>query len=142
MTTLQLADREVAIGTDLVLVKDVQAGLQAYGERYFHRIYTEHEIATCLSDAPSVAAARFAARFAGKEAVLKLLACEDHQPEWRSIEIRRRKSGHCVVVLWGSARILARDRGIETLGISLSHEGAYAIAVVVATTIRPRTQLI
>jgi holo-[acyl-carrier protein] synthase len=78
----------VRVGADLAGVQQVVDSVARFGDRYLRRVYTEHEIA-CCPGLPSVAAAGLAARFAAKEATIKVLRPVDFQPDWRSIEITR-----------------------------------------------------
>ena len=48
-------------------------------ERYLERIYTEHELKLCIGE-PLVEAASLAARFAAKEATIKVLRPGGHHP--------------------------------------------------------------
>lgn len=121
----------VAVGVDVVLVEDVLRSLERHGERYLARIYTEHE-RSCCTGTPEVQARHLAARFAAKEAVIKLLRPEGSQPEWRSIEIRREPGGGCSVVLSGTAAAMAAERGLGPIAVSLCHEGPVALCVALA----------
>jgi holo-[acyl-carrier protein] synthase len=73
-----------------------------------------------------------AARFAAKEATVKVLRPHDTPFDWRSIEIRRSPQGWCDIVLYEPASTLAQDRGITALSLSMSHENEFATAVVIA----------
>ena len=119
------------VGTDLTEIQGVADSINTFGDRYIRRIYTDHEIDYCVGD-PDHTAARFAARFAAKEAVLKVLRPTDVRPDWRSIEVRRDAQGWCEINLCDLAYDLATQAGITALAVSLSHDGAYASAVVVA----------
>jgi holo-[acyl-carrier protein] synthase len=102
-----------------------------FGDRYIGRVYTAHEV-SCCQGTPSVMAAGLAARFAAKEATIKVLRPVAHQPDWRSIEIRRDPAGWCAVHLSDEAARMAREQGISNLAVSLTHEAGMAAAVVVA----------
>ena len=123
----------IHLGVDLISVKEVSRSLERFGERYIRRVFTSREAAYCRAGIGPVAAARFAVRFAAKEATLKALRPEDPSGDWRSIEVRRHDpSGWCDVVLHGEMAALAVHQGIETLALSMSHDEDHAIAVVVA----------
>lgn len=119
------------VGVDLVAVDDVAASVERFGARYLQRIYTDHERACCVGD-PSAVAAGLAARFAAKEAALKVLRPQGARPEWRSIEVVRQPHGACDLVLTGEAARLADEAGLHHLAVSLTHEAGMAAAVVVA----------
>jgi holo-[acyl-carrier protein] synthase len=123
----------IQLGVDVISVTAVSRSLERFGERYIRRVFTAPEAAYCLAGTGQAAAARFAVRFAAKEATLKALRPEDPSADWRSIEVRRHDpSGRCDVVLHGEMAALAVHQGIETLALSMSHHEDHAIAVVVA----------
>jgi holo-[acyl-carrier protein] synthase len=125
------------VGVDLVSVKDVARSLERFGDRYVRRIFTAREAAYCRAAARHVVAARFAVRFAAKEATLKALHPDTPLADWRTIEVRRHASGWCELVLHGEAAALARRQGVETLALSMSHDGGRATAFVVAQAAHP-----
>lgn len=120
------------IGCDVVTVSDVARSIDHFGDRYLRRMFTPHELSVC---AGPTRAQRLAARFAAKEAVMKVLRPRDHAIPWSSIEIRREPWGGCSVLLLGNAAVLARDEQLTDFQCSLSHEPEYAIATVVATRV-------
>ena len=125
------------VGIDLVMVSRVQASLARFGERFLRRVFTDTEIAYATS-VPDLAAERLAARFAAKEAAIKALDLADVGVGWREIEVAREQSGICRLILHGAARAAADDAGVSELSVSLSHEGDYSAAVVLA--VRPEPQ--
>lgn len=118
-------------GVDLVRVSSVAESLERFGERFLTRVFTDAEAAYALS-APALTAERLAARLAAKEAVIKALDLSELGVGMREIEVVREPSGRCRLVLHGLARAAADEAGVESLAVSLSHEGDYAAAVVVA----------
>lgn len=123
---------QVRVGVDVARPSDVAASLDRFGDSYLQRVFTPREVADC-SGAPQVRAARLAARFAAKEAVLKVLRPDDESTDWRSIEVRRSAAGWCEIHLTGSTARLAQAAGITDLSVALSHDGDLATAVVVGT---------
>jgi holo-[acyl-carrier protein] synthase len=121
----------VRVGTDLVKVDEVADCVARFGDRYVGRVYTPHEVACCQGP-PAVVAAGLAARFAAKEATIKVLRPAGHQPDWRSIEVRRAAGGWCDLRLTDEAARLADAQGISDLAVSMTHEAGMAAAVVVA----------
>jgi holo-[acyl-carrier protein] synthase len=128
----------VRVGMDLVEVGVVASSVARFGDRYVARLFTSHEIASCTGP-PSVVAAGLAARFAAKEATIKVLRPTANQPDWRSMEVRRDPGGWCTMVLSGHAAVLADEAGIDELVVSLTHEETIAGAVVVALCREPVT---
>jgi holo-[acyl-carrier protein] synthase len=113
-------------------VAAVEESVGRFAERYLERIYTAREIEESAgSDGPDPA--RLAARFAAKEAAIKVLRPPADQPvPWRSIEVRRATGGWPELALDGAAAELARSAGLDGWSMSLTHENGYASAVVVA----------
>ena len=129
---------KVRVGVDLVPVVDVAESVERFGDRYLERIFTPHEIDCCRRTDPRThrraagySVESLAARFAAKEATLKVLRPAGWQPDWRSIEVRRASGGWCEIHLSGLAASLAADAGIDELEVSLTHESMVAVAVVV-----------
>ena len=133
----QRRSSSVRVGIDLVTVADVAESVQHFGDRYLNRIFTPHEIACCRPGDRSghplgtYSIESLAARFAAKEAVVKVLRPQGARPEWRSIEVRRTSSGWCGIRLSGQAASQAADAGIDEFAVSLTHESMMAAAVVV-----------
>jgi holo-[acyl-carrier protein] synthase len=127
----------VRVGVDLVPVVDVADSVERFGRRYLERVFTPHEVECCrhttarAGRAPGYSAESLAARFAAKEATLKVLRPEGWRPDWRSIEVRRTGGGWCEINLSGRAAALAAEAGIDVLEVSLTHESMVAVAVVV-----------
>ncbi|MGO8995116.1 MAG: holo-ACP synthase [Polyangiaceae bacterium] len=126
------------VGIDLVRVSRVEESLARFGDRFMRRVFTEGEIAYATST-PSLAAERFAARMAAKEATVKALRMAHQGVGWRQIEVRRDPSGACELELHGTAREIAAAAEADDLCVSLSHEGDYATAVVV-TRVRAKPE--
>jgi len=135
--TARSAER-LRVGVDLVAVADVAASVLHFGDRYVRRLFTPHEIDCCRRPARTgdgsvpYSMESLAARFAAKEAVIKVLRPTDGQPDWRSIEVHRLAGGWCEIRLSGRAAVLAGDAGIDDFSVSLTHEAGAAAAVVVA----------
>ncbi len=118
----------IRTGTDLAAVEDVVAGIAAHGERYLSRVFTARERADTADDPE-----RLAARFAGKEAVLKLLRPARHETvPLRDVAIVLDDDGAPVVALSGRAAELAAAIGCGPVAVSLSHERGLALASAVA----------
>jgi holo-[acyl-carrier protein] synthase len=126
------------VGTDLVTVSEVARSIDKFGPRYLRRVYTPLELGQSAGRPE-----RLAARFAGKEAVLKLLRPAPHESIHPvDIEISLLLSGAPHVRLKRSARDLADGRRMGTtsaetlrrgtLSVSLSHDGDTAVAVAAA----------
>ena len=119
------------VGVDLTSVAEVERSLRHFGDRYARRLFTDHELESVAGSDDR--AASLAARFAAKEAVVKVLEPSGSRPAWRDIEVRRTRNGACRLRLHGRAARLAGARGIDAMSVSLSHEAGLAVAVVAAT---------
>ncbi|MFQ5802466.1 MAG: holo-ACP synthase [Candidatus Methylomirabilales bacterium] len=122
----------VAVGTDLVSIPRMQAALARYRDRLCRRLYTPEEMAEGAGRPfPEV---HLASRFAAKEAVLKALGTGWGEGiAWREVEVVGVRGRPPQVRLTGRAQLVAEERGIHHFHLSLSHEGDYALAFVVAT---------
>jgi holo-[acyl-carrier protein] synthase len=121
MTTL-------GVGVDIVDVPRFALALQRH-PKIVGRLFTEGELADSRFRPE-----RLAARFAAKEAVLKTLRVGFGAAPWKSIEIRRDASGAPSVLLHDVAALLAEQRGVQTLHVSLSHSELTAAAFVVGSS--------
>jgi holo-[acyl-carrier protein] synthase len=121
----------VRVGIDLISVDSVRESIETHADRYLQRVYTEQELADCACP-QGVDAERLAARFAAKEAALKVLRATDTGLALTAIAVRRSPQGWVELELTGDAARLAREEGLSGFAVSLSHEAGFATAVVVA----------
>jgi holo-[acyl-carrier protein] synthase len=122
----------LGLGTDLVAVRRVEALLDRYGERFLGRVFTVREQGDCLSRARP--ALHLAGRLAAKEAAMKALGTGwSLGVRWQDVEVASGGATPPILTLTGAAKREAEARGIRQILVSLSHDGEYAIAVVVAT---------
>ena len=119
-------------GIDLTSVDAVRESISTHGQHYLDRVYTEREIKDCTGPG-GVDPERLAARFAAKEAALKVLRPGETGVSLREIEVVRSPAGWVELELTGPAATLARDGGLREFAVSITHEAGYASAVVVAT---------
>jgi holo-[acyl-carrier protein] synthase len=119
------------VGIDLVSVDAVRESIRDHGDRYLERIYTQRELDDCR-DAERIAPERLAARFAAKEAALKVLRPDSRAIPWHTIQVIRDPSGWVELQLSGQAERLAAEEGLSGFALSIAHEQGYASAVVVA----------
>ena len=117
------------IGIDIIEIARIQEAIDRWGERFLNRVYTEPELSICRKKPW-----RLAARFAGKEAVMKTLGTGVKGISWKEIEILAEPSGKPFVHLNGKAQDKADGLGLDKLAISLSDSKKYAVAFVVAET--------
>ena len=113
-------------GIDIVEISRIRQAIKTWGNRFTDRVYTCNEMELCRDQIHELAA-----RFAGKEAVMKALGTGIRGVGWKDIEILRNQPGAPVVNLYGRAESLAGELAIYNLCISLSHSRVYAIASVI-----------
>jgi holo-[acyl-carrier protein] synthase len=118
----------VGVGVDVVDVARFALALERH-PRLAERLFTDAERADARAQPE-----RLAARFAAKEAVLKTLRSGMGAAPWRSIEIRRDPNGEPRVRLHGAAASLAKQCGARRFHVSLSHTETTAVAFVVASS--------
>lgn len=118
------------IGIDIVDIDRVQQSVERT-PRFLHRIYTPQELEYCLqkhNPYPSLAV-----RFAAKEAVRKLDLVLSSGTRFHDIEIEINAQGRPELLLHGRAEEKARQAGIHSISVSLSHANRQAVAAVVAS---------
>jgi holo-[acyl-carrier protein] synthase len=118
------------IGLDAASVPKTGELIARFGERFTRRVFTRAERRYCDSRAGRAAA--YAARFAAKEAVMKVLGSG-----WGSgvrfveIEVTREERGRPGVKLTGGAEARAREMGITKVLLAITHEEGLALAAAV-----------
>lgn len=117
----------VEVGIDVVEIDRIRAVLERFGERFLCRVYTDRERER-YGNRPS----ELAARFAAKEAVMKVLGTGVRGVRWRDIEVLPNRRGKPIVVLYDTAAARAELLGFSHVAISLTHSRSEAMAVVVA----------
>lgn len=97
---------------------------KGFRERYFG----EREVAeqSLRGDRPE----GYAASFAAKEAFGKVLGTGVRGFSLREVELLHRENGAPFLALSGAAAELADQRGLR-LSVSISHDGEYAVAMVI-----------
>ncbi len=116
------------IGIDIIEIARIEGAIARWGEGFLQRVYTESELKLYYKKPSSLAA-----RFAGKEAVIKALGITKGT-NWKDIEILSNPGGEPLVHLYGKTQNQAKDLGLDSIAISLSHSKKYAIAMVTAET--------
>lgn len=119
---------------DLVDVLEVEAAVATHGDRYLTRIYGRQEVADCRNASGVVNAERLAARFAAKEATLKVLRPTGGGISWSDIQVERMPGGWPQLRLSGTAAAAAAAQRLDRFELSLTHDAGLAGAVVLAQT--------
>jgi holo-[acyl-carrier protein] synthase len=120
--------RIVGIGVDVVDVDRVRALLRRRAS-FRDRVFTPEEVSYCESKA--VPAERYAARWAAREACIKALGGV-RGFRYQDISVARLQSGDPQLVLEGTAKLRAEDRGVSRVLISFANERGLATAFCLA----------
>ena len=119
--------RIIGLGVDLADISRVERVFDKY-PRFIDRCFTAHEKEYALRFAnPS---RRLAARFAGKEAVMKSMGTGWRRIRWRDVEITG--GGKPTVRIFGTAQRRAEMLGITGFEITITHTDRDALVFVVA----------
>ncbi|NLV23795.1 MAG: holo-ACP synthase [Deltaproteobacteria bacterium] len=119
------------LGTDLVRVARFRRFLEEGKTALLERLFTMAERDYAFSKRDP--APHLAARFAAKESFSKALGTGFRDGlSWQEIEVVHDPLGKPELVLKGRAAAMCQERGLSSLFLSLSHDGDYALAVVVA----------
>ncbi len=122
----------LGLGTDLVEIGRVEDLFLRHGDRFLSRVFTPAERAECLRrPRPAV---HLAGRVAAKEAAMKALGTGwGGGVHWTDLEVHSGGKNAPSIIFAGGAQRQAEVRGIRQSWVSLSHDGEYAVAVVVVT---------
>jgi holo-[acyl-carrier protein] synthase len=133
------ASTVAGIGVDLCEVGRIERALGApHGARFRARVFTEGEQAYCEARRRGRFES-YAARFAAKEAVMKVLGTGwSRGIGWRDIEVVREPKSPPSVRLHGQAAAIARRLGMAHWFLTLTHGRSTAIAWVLAERGRVR----
>jgi holo-[acyl-carrier protein] synthase len=126
----------VRTGIDIVQISSIDASLRSFGQRFTRRLFTPGEIDDANAQ-PRLASKRYAERFAAKEAALKAFDLAHAGINWRDIEVVQDARGACHLCLHGKAAQLVEPLPAGAVSLSLSHDGDYAMAIVVAQAVPP-----
>jgi holo-[acyl-carrier protein] synthase len=118
------------IGVDAVDIERFRRSLERTPSMR-ERLFTEHELAYVAPKADPVPS--LAARFASREAVMKAMGVGLGAFGFHDVWVDRLESGEPHLNITGRAAELARERGIETWHLSITHTDQVAIAYVVAS---------
>ncbi len=117
----------IGLGIDLAEIERIDHVLGKY-PRFAERCFTEHERE--YANRFALPARRFAARFAGKEAVMKSMGRGWRQIRWRDVEITG--GGAPTVRLSGTAAARAEVLGVTNVLVTITHTDVTAMVMAVA----------
>lgn len=122
----------VGMGTDIVEIGRIRAGLDRFGRRYAARILSPAELALLAPGDGLPAASRLAGRFAAKEAAVKALGTGfSNGICLHDVEILADALGKPRLVFAARAEARRQELGARRSHISISHERQYAVAMVI-----------
>jgi holo-[acyl-carrier protein] synthase len=103
------------IGIDIVEVSRIEGAVQRFGDRFLNRVFTDEELEYVKGKKNRYQS--LAGRFAAKEAFMKAIG---KGLSWREIGVSTSQGRPFIVY-----------RGERYEGVSISHEKAYAVSVVI-----------
>lgn len=118
---------KLATGVDLIEIARIETVLSRQGKTWLDRIFTPAEQEYCGRRAESLAG-----RWAAKEAVAKALGSGIGDVSWQEIEILGDEQKAPKLILHGKAESKARELGLTTWSVSISHSQSHSVAFVVA----------
>lgn len=118
-----------SVGVDIIEIGRIEDAVARFGDRFLKRVYTDAEIALYRKSTEALAA-----RFSGKEAVMKTLGLR-YLP-WKDIEILPDPKGKPLVRLYRKAQARSDELKLSEIAISLSHSREYAVASAVAEVMK------
>lgn len=118
------------LGTGIDIVEIERIRIAVENKRFMQRVYTKDEIEYCESRGAQ-AVSSYAARFAGKEAVLKAFGSGLRGGKLTDIEILPDEKGCPKVRLYNFFDAEAKRIGLCQIHVSLSHARLYATAQVI-----------
>lgn len=121
--------RILGLGVDLADIDRVEGVLARY-PRFAERCFTDHEREYAFRFANP--ARRLAARFAGKEAVMKSLGTGWRRVRWQDIEITG--GGKPTVRMTGTAARRADQLGVTEVLVTITHTNTSALVMAVAVS--------
>lgn len=121
--------RILGLGVDLADIDRVEGILVRY-PRFAERCFTDHEREYAFRYANP--ARRLAARFAGKEAVMKSLGTGWRRIRWQDIEITG--GGRPTVRMTGTAAKRAKLLGVTDILVTITHTNTSALVMAVAVS--------
>ena len=122
----------VGIGTDLTEVARIKKLMDDHGDSFLKKVFTAAEIEYCKArPAPEI---HYAARFAAKEAVAKVLGTGfDSRVSLSGISVEKDELGAPYVVLNDAAKSRLEEIGAQKILLSITHTKELAQAFALAS---------
>ena len=120
----------IGTGVDLAEVRRIRDSVERFGARFIDRVFTPGEIAYVERKANRFE--RYAARFAAKEAGMKAIGTGwKRGVRWQDFEVANLSSGKPTLKLHGEAAKIAREMGVKSISLSITHTSEYGMAHVI-----------
>lgn len=116
-------------GIDMVEICRMEEMVRRH-EKSLSRLFTTEELAYCASRGQAKYAS-MAGIFAAKEAFFKALGTGFRMGKWTDVEVLHTEYGAPYFHVTGEHAVAAAKRSSEEPALSISHDGAYAVAQVV-----------
>ena len=122
---------KIRTGIDIIEIERIKQSIEDTEGKFCERVYTGKEIEYCESK-KTQKYQHYAARFASKEAVAKMLGTGFNGSfEWKDIEVINDNLGKPQIELSNGAKKMFETEKLEKIDISLSHCKEYAVAMVI-----------
>lgn len=116
------------IGIDIVRVERMREVIEKWGEKFLRRIFSEEELSYCYKKKNPYLS--LAVRFAAKEAFIKAIGSET-AISFTEIEIINNDKRIPLIEVHGRVKDFLKEKTINKIHLSLSHEHDYGIACVI-----------
>lgn len=117
------------MGIDIIEIHRIERAVHR-SPKFLLRVFTEKE--RTYFEKVSMKSETITGFFAAKEAVGKALGTGIPQNRWKDIEIFKNSNGKPGVCLYGRALEIAKNMGIASVLVSISHCKTYAVANAIA----------
>ena len=124
---------QIRTGIDIIEIDRIARVYRQRPQRFLNKIFTKEEQRLLTGYRHPVK--HLAARFAAKEAVMKLLGMGIGRLSWKEVEILALSSGEPYVKLNQRAAARAAALSLSPVALSFSHSRNYAVAQAVALSI-------
>ncbi len=113
-------------GIDIIEVARIKKALEAWGEKFLKRVFTDKELD--YAKTKKFSHETLAARFACKESVLKAFGDTRIGARLKNIEVLNDLKGKPEIVLHGEAKRFASKNRLNNIIVSMSHTNKYAVS--------------
>jgi holo-[acyl-carrier protein] synthase len=130
----------LGLGSDICDIRRIEKIIDAYGERFLERVYTEAERSKAMRRTEKIRAATFAKRFAAKEAASKALGTGFRKGVFFSdLGVVNLPSGQPTMNMTGGAgerlRAITPSGMVAQVALTMTDEYPYAYAQVIISAV-------